>query len=174
MFEGNSKGFKNWTICAKHAIFAIGLSHEQAARTLKTKILKNFLSVFHDWKFYPWGSLERSRENLWVPLTTGTSIREQVTDLSRKKHKNPNFEKYSKYFSRLGHWLASEPWKISEWACDWGMQLDRPTIESPEQGNTAFEILTIFVKSKYFPKTTKTLKNLFVFDQQILSMWKHI
>ena len=116
MFEGNSKGFKNWPICAKHASFAIGLSREQVARTLKTKILKNFLSVFRDWKFYPWGSLEISRKNLWVPLATGTSTCEQVTDLSRKKHKNPNFEKYSKYFSRLGHWLASEPWKISEWA----------------------------------------------------------
>ena len=31
-----------------------------------------------------------------------------------------------------------------------------------------------FVKTKDFPKTTKTLKNLFEFDQQGLSMWKHI
>ena len=31
-----------------------------------------------------------------------------------------------------------------------------------------------FAKTKDFPKTTKTLKNLFEFDQQGLSMWKHI
>ena len=54
------------------------------------------------------------------------------------------------------------------------MQLDQLATESPKQGNTVFEILAIFVKTKYFPKTTKTLKNLFVFDQQKLSMWKHI
>ena len=30
------------------------------ARTLKTKILKNFLSIFCDWKFYPRGSREIS------------------------------------------------------------------------------------------------------------------
>ena len=54
------------------------------------------------------------------------------------------------------------------------MQLDQPAIESPKQGNIVFEIFDIFAKIKYFPKTTKTLKNLFVFDQQRLSMWKHI
>ena len=54
------------------------------------------------------------------------------------------------------------------------MRLDQPATESPEQGNTVFEILTNFVNTKYFPKTTKTLKNIFVFDQQRLSMWKHI
>ena len=55
-----------------------------------------------------------------------------------------------------------------------GSRLDQPVIESPKQGNTVFENFDIFVKTKDFPKTTKTLKNLFVFDQQWLSMWKHI
>ena len=54
------------------------------------------------------------------------------------------------------------------------MQLDQPVTESPEQGNIVFEDFDNFAKKKYFPKTTKTLKNLFVFDQQKLSMWKHI
>ena len=54
------------------------------------------------------------------------------------------------------------------------MRLDQPATESLEQGNTIFEVLKIFVKTEYFPKTTKTLKNIFVFDQQKLSMWKHI
>ena len=47
-------------------------------------------------------------------------------------------------------------------------------IESPKQGNTVFEIFDIFAKTKDFPKIAKTLKNIFVFDQQKLSMWKHI
>ena len=166
MFEGKPKRFKNWPNYAKHAIFATGLSHKQVTRTLKTKILKNFLSFFRDWKFYLRGSHEVSCENLWVPLATGTFTREQVANLSRKKHKNPNFEKFSKYFLWLGHWPANELWKIFEWACDWGMWLDQPTTELPEQSNTVFEILTFFVKTKYFPKTTKTLKNLFMIDHE--------
>ena len=53
-----------------------------------------------------------------------------------------------------------DPRKISVWARDWSMQLNRPGIESPKQGNTVFEILTIFVKKKKknFPKATKNLK----------------
>ena len=56
------------------------------------------------------------------------------------------------------------------WACDWDMRLDQLVTESPKQGNTIFEIFDIFAKTKDFPKTTKTLKNLFVFDQLELSM----
>ena len=70
--------------------------------------------------------------------------------------KNQIFEKYSKSFS-------------------WLKQL--PANELPEQGETIFffEILTFFLaKTKDFPKTAKTLKKKFVFDQQGLSMWKHI
>ena len=55
-----------------------------------------------------------------------------------------------------------------------GMWLDWPATKSLEQGNIVFEIFDIFAETKYFPKTTKTLKNLFVFNQQKLSMWKHI
>ena len=50
------------------------------------------------------------------------------------------------------------------------MRLDQPVTESQKQGNTVFEIFDIFTKTKDFPKTTKTLKNLFVFDKQGLSM----
>ena len=53
----------------------------QAAKTLKDKILKNFLSVFRDWKVYPQGSRELSRENLWVTLATGPSTHEQVAKI---------------------------------------------------------------------------------------------
>ena len=55
------------------------------------------------------------------------------------------------------------------------MRLKQPATESQEQGKTIFFLIfDIFAKKKDFPKTTKTLKNLFVFDQQRLSMWKHI
>ena len=45
------------------------------------------------------------------------------------------------------------------------MRLDQPATESPKKDNTVFENFDIFVKTKDFPKTTKTLKNIFVFDQ---------
>ena len=130
------------------------------------KFWKNFLSVFCDWKFYSRGSRKISRKNLWVPSRLEPPPAKKSPDWAARNVKIPNFEKYSKYFSRLGHWPAIESQKISEWAYDWGMQLDQPTTKSPEQGNTIFEILTIFVKTKYFNKKTKTHKNLFVFDQQ--------
>ena len=55
-----------------------------------------------------------------------------------------------------------------------GLQLEQPATESSKQGNNVFDIFVIFAKTKDFPKITKTLKNLFEFDQQELSMWKHI
>ena len=56
----------------------------QATKTLKDKILKNFLSVFRDWKVYPRGSRELSRENLCVTLVTGPSTREQVAKIDMR------------------------------------------------------------------------------------------
>ena len=57
-----------------------------AAKTLKDKIVKIFLSVFHNWKVYPRGSRELSRENLCVPLATGPFTREQVTKINTWAH----------------------------------------------------------------------------------------
>ena len=54
------------------------------------------------------------------------------------------------------------------------MQLDWPATKSLEQGKIIFENFDTSCKNKSFPKTTKTLKKNFVFDQQKLSMWKHI
>ena len=56
------------------------------------------------------------------------------------------------------------------WARDQNMRLDQPATELPKQGNIVFEIFDIFAKTKDFPKTTKILKNIFMFDQQGLSM----
>ena len=60
-------------------------------------------------------------------------------------------------------------YKLTTEACDW---LD-PRGKSPEQGCTVFEIFENF-QNKDFPKTVKTLKNLFVFDQHILEHVQHI
>ena len=69
-----------------------------AAQTLKDKIVKNFLSVFHDWKVHPWGSRELSHENLYVTLVTRPFTHEQVTKINMRAHG---------WISRLG-WPATE------------------------------------------------------------------
>ena len=118
-------------------------------RTLKTKILKTLSKCFLRLKVLPVKESRGKPQKSLSPLATGPSTREQVTRLSWE---NPNFEKHSKYFSRLGHWPASESRKISVWARDWDMRLDQPVIESPKQGNTVFEIFYIFAKNKRLSK----------------------
>ena len=59
-----------------------------AARTVERKLVKNFLSVFRDWKVYLRDSREVSRKNLCVPLATGPSTREHVANLSCESMKN--------------------------------------------------------------------------------------
>ena len=104
-----------------------------ATKTLKDKIVKNFLSVFR----------ELSRENLCVPLATGPFTREQVA-------------------------------KLNTWARGWSIRLGWLATESPKQDNTVFWNFLVFVKTKYFPKSPKTLKKNLCLNQQRLSMWKHI
>ena len=45
-----------------------------------------------------------------------------------------------------------------------------PRLSCQNKAKQFFEIFDIFAKTKDFPKTTKTLKNILVFDQQRLSM----
>ena len=103
----NWKGLKIDQVCSKHVIFVTETSRIQVTKTstqnTKKKTLENFLSVFRDWMFHSRESRELSRENLCVPLATGSSTRDQVANLSSEKHENPNFEKYSKSFSWLKH-----------------------------------------------------------------------
>ena len=42
--------------------------------------------------------------------------------------------------------------------------LDDPRLSRQNKATLFFEIFQFFVKTKYFPKTPKTLKNLFVFE----------
>ena len=132
----------------------------KAAKHFRDKNLKNFLSVFCDWKFYPQGSRDVSCENLWVPSRLEPPTANKSLDWAARNNKNPNFEKYSKYFSWLGHWPASESQNFFVGTRDWGMRLDQPVTESPKQGSTIFfwKIWQFCKKTKDFPKTTKTLK----------------
>ena len=72
------------------------------------------------------------------------------------------FEKYSKSFSWLKHLLANESLVSCEkslcwtrnWACDWFyLRLSRQN-----RAIQFLKFLTIFAKTKYFPKTTKHSK----------------
>ena len=98
MLEGKLKRFKNWPILRKTRDFRNWIKSRdsrqgQLPEHLKEKLLKNFLSVFLDWKFHSLESRELSRENLCVPLAIGPSTREQVANLSREKHETSNFWK---------------------------------------------------------------------------------
>ena len=53
--------------------------------------------------------------------------------------------------------------KIDLRARDCGMRFDLPATESPKQGKNDFWKFQ-FLKIKYFPKTLKALKNLFVLE----------
>ena len=139
-------------------------------RTLKRKLWKNFLSVFRNWKFHSRESRELSRENLYVPLATGPSTREQVVNLSHEKHENPIFWKILSLFR---DWSIYRPMShqrvaknlcdgLATGVCDWFY----PRLSRQNKAKQFLNFLTIFAKTKYFPKTTKTLKNLFVIDQQ--------
>ena len=79
------KRFKNWpSFCQTCDFRNWSESPTLAAKTLKDKIVKNFLSVFRDWKVYPWGSRELSRENLCIPLATRPFTREQVAKINTR------------------------------------------------------------------------------------------
>ena len=69
-----------------------------ATKTLEDKIVKNFLSVFRDWKVYPQESRELNCENFCVTLTTGPFTREQVAKINTRARG---------WISQLG-WPATE------------------------------------------------------------------
>ena len=75
----NWKSFKNCLWNAKHVFFTIETSRQgKPPKHSKSKLWKNFLSVFRNWKVYPRGSRELSHENICVPLAIGPFTREQV------------------------------------------------------------------------------------------------
>ena len=146
-------------------------SPRQVARHLRQNFWKIFLSIFRDWKFHPQGSREGSCKNFWVSSRLKLPLVNKPLNWVARKLKTQNFWKFSKSFSRR---IFDPPVSREKLLCRLtteGMRLVCPATKSPEQGNTVFEIFDIFVKTKDFPKIIKTLKNIFVFDQQKLSMW---
>ena len=128
MQEGKMKiffeiNFENNPQYAKHAIFATEWvatkSPVQAAKTLKDKRLKIFLSVFRDWKVYPRESRELSLAN-----------------------KSPNMTREGATESR---------------------DLTYPRLSRQNRAKLGF-LKNFRFLTKYFPKTPKTLKNLFVLE----------
>ena len=146
----------------------------QAAKHLRDKILKICLSIFRDWKFYPRGSRERSHENFCLTLATRASTCEQVASMSRKKLKNLDFEKFSKFFATgtlTRQWVTKTFWASSQLGHVTGLTHDQVA----KTGQQSFWNFWYFCqKQKTFQKQNETLKNLLMFDQQKLSMWKHI
>ena len=118
-------------------------------RHLRQNFWKICLNVFRDWKFHPQGSREGSRKNFYATLAIGDFTCEQVTSLSRKKPKNPDFLK--NFLSIFRDWdndlLVSYENLLYELATE-DMQLDWPATESLEQGNTVFENFDTFCKKK--------------------------
>ena len=82
--KSRGKNWKSFKIClwnAKHAFFATETSRQgKPPKHSKSKLWKNFLGVFHDWKVYPWGS----RENLCVPFAIGPFTCEQVAKINTR------------------------------------------------------------------------------------------
>ena len=81
------------------------------------------------------------------------------------------YPRVSRELSRENLWvnLATGPStreqvaKTDQRRCDWGSRLDTPATEPPKQGKTVFLKFSDF-SAKHFPKTPKTLKNLFVLE----------
>ena len=134
-------------------------SQGKSPNTLQKKFENFFLSVLCDWKFYLQKSRKVNYENLWVPSRLEPPPANKSPDWAVRNNKNSNFEKYSKYFSWLGHWPASELQKISLWAHNWDMRLDQLATESLEQGKNIFlKFFTFLQKQKTFQKQLKHSK----------------
>ena len=142
--------------------------------TPEMKFLKNLSKCFSWLKVPPIRSHEGSYKNFCVTLTTGAFTREQVTSLSREKPENPDFWKIFYVFFGIGtmtrQWVAKTYCMSSrlgtyDWTNLWPSRQNRAT--------QFLKILTLFVKTKYFPKTTKTLKKKIFWSTKIKHM-KHI
>ena len=124
----------------------------------RQKFWEIYLSAFYDWKFYLRGSREVSRKNFWVPSRLDLPLANKSLDWVARNIKNPNFEKYSKYFLRLWHWLASELRKslcgIATGTCDW----INPRLSRQNRATLFVKFLTFLQKQKTFQKQLKHSK----------------
>ena len=124
----------------KHAFFATEVSHQKVSsftrqNTSSQKFWKNLLSVFRNWKFHSEGVAS------WAA-------------------------KISVYPSRLDLPLVNKSPKLTCKLATVACNLYDPRLSYQNRTTLflKFSVFFFFVKKKYFPKTPKTLKNLFVFE----------
>ena len=114
MFEGKLKSFKKLSLKRKTLFFVTEPSRQdKSPNTLETKFLKNLSKCFSRLEGPPTSKLRREPWKFLYSLATGASTHEQAAKPSRENFKNQNFGKFSKSFSWLGHWPASESRKPS-------------------------------------------------------------
>ena len=170
-------------LCATHAIFTTKSSRVQVAKASRQNTWKKTFEKFskcfswlevplaresrsepqkslctlHDWTFHPRTSRQHESRITWKPR-----FLKNILSLFRDWSIYPPMShqwvaKNLCMGSRLGHAIGP----THDWVTNTGQ-------------HCFWNFDKFFVKTKYIPKTTKTLKNLFVIDQQRLSMWKHI
>ena len=148
-----------------------------AARTLKNENFENFSKCFSWLNGLPARkSRGKPRKSLCTPHDWTFHPRTSHHTKPREKN-NKNNKNLKNILSIFHDWYIDSPMSCEKSlcgratrACDW----INPQLSRQNRATLFFKILTIFAKTKYFPKTSKTLKNIFVFYQQRLSMWKHI
>ena len=121
-------------------------------------------------KYFSWleGLLASKLRSILSKLTTRASTLEPVAKLSHENAKNPDFLKFFQSLFRNRE-LDSPKSRKSFWVSSWLGSHDwldlRGRVAKIEMHN--FWKFWKFSKQKNFPKTIKTLKNIFVFDQHM-------
>ena len=146
-------------------IWPVSKSPNQVTKNPFTKFRKICLS-FSRLGHPPTNESQTSLSNL--------TIRALLAKQSRKWPKPKIFENFSKCFSRLEVLLAKESWKLLCKLATGALRLAWLMSESPKSKVKNFWIFWNFSKQKHFPKTTKILKNLFLFDQHMIEYVQHI
>ena len=150
------KKFKNWPICAKHAIFVTKSSRQcQSPKHLKHKFWKICLSVFRDWKFYPRGKL---RKSLCTPRDWNLHRR---TSRQTESWETIKTQILKNILSIFRDWdidpLVSHEKSLCGLAtrtCDW----TNPRLSRQNKATLFLKILTFLQKQKTFQKQLKHLK----------------
>ena len=143
-------------------------------KTFKTKFWKICLSVFCDWKVHPWGSRKGSRGTIWVTSRLELPLANKSPTWVRKIPKTQIFEIFLSLFR---DWdfdqLESRENLLSKFATG-GSWLDWLARQVAKTRLHSFWKFWNFSKQKYYPKTIRTLKNLFVYNQHIIEHVQHI
>ena len=139
----------------------------KSPNTLETRFWKFCLSVFRDWEVHPQGSHEGSHENFCITSRLELPLAIKSPNQVMRTFKQ-NFENFLSLFHE---WDIDLPLSRENLLCKLATRACDSLDPRPSRQNRATLFFDIFTKTKDFPKTIKTLKNLFMFGQQKLSMW---